>query len=268
MAEDYMQAPPAVDSKRFEKFLKIFIVLAVVCLSGELIWLLGVTPFRPFHRIDIIGYEGLDRTAVLTQAGIGSRSSFFSTDVAKMEQALMSFSSLESVRVFKRFPDRLHILLEGRRPLAYAFAIQNGRSIPVVLDGNGVIFHLGGIDGDSPGALPVISGFIIEDPFVGMKLPSLFTPFFDELEKIYISAPELLAAISEIRVSPRTFSGFDMILYPAHSSIKVRVSELNEDTLRYTLLMLDVLASRGGEIDSLDFRSGIASYFLKEASFE
>ncbi|MCL2069977.1 MAG: FtsQ-type POTRA domain-containing protein [Treponema sp.] len=267
MAQDYMQAPVAI-SKRFEKFLRIFIVVAVVCLSGELIWLLGITPFRPFMRIDISGYEGLPRAAVLNQAGISSRSSFFSTDAAKIEQALMSFSSLESVKVFKRFPDRLHIILEGRRPLAYAFAIQNGRSIPVLLDGNAVIFRMGGMDGAFPSSLPVISGFIIEDPFVGMKLPSLFAPFFDELEKINLSAPELLAAVSEIRVSPRAFSGFDMILYPAHSGIKVRVSELNEDTLRYTLLMVDVLASRGDEIDSLDFRSGIASYILKEASFE
>jgi cell division protein FtsQ len=44
--------------------------------------------------------------------------------------------------------------------------------------------------------------------------------------------------------------------------------ELNEDLLRYTLLLVDVLASKESGIESLDFRSGIASYIPKEASSE
>jgi hypothetical protein len=48
----------------------------------------------------------------------------------------------------------------------------------------------------------------------------------------------------------------------------VRIQELNEETLRYTLLMVDVLSQNESGIDSLDFRSGIASYIPKEASSE
>jgi hypothetical protein len=43
---------------------------------------------------------------------------------------------------------------------------------------------------------------------------------------------------------------------------------VNEDILRYALLMVDVLSSGNEDIDTLDFRSGIASYIPKEASSE
>jgi len=60
-------------------------------------------------------------------------------------------------------------------------------------------------------------------------------------------------------------NGFDFIPYPAHKKIKVRMSELSEDLLCYSLLMVDVLSSRKKRIDTLDFRSDIASYIPKEA---
>jgi hypothetical protein len=50
-----------------------------------------------------------------------------------------------------------------------------------------------------------------------------------------------------------------------HKKIKVRLSELNEDLLRYTLLMVDVLSLNEQGVDSFDFRSGIASYKPLEA---
>jgi hypothetical protein len=43
--------------------------------------------------------------------------------------------------------------------------------------------------------------------------------------------------------------------------------ELNGDSLRYLLLVLDVLEEQGSPLDELDFRSGsIASYIPKEAA--
>ena len=279
MTEEYMYAQPEAaspsqapgdrsDRSRFEKILRFFIVIAVLCLAAELVWLLGITPFRPFLRIEVSGYEGIDRAEILYRAGINNRSTFFSTDSRAVEKALAGISSLESVRVFKHFPDRIQILLEPRQPLAYALAQQDGRTVTVLFDSNGVVFRLGGMDEILPYTLPVISGLIIEDPFPGLSLPPLFTPFFNELEKIGFNAPELLGVVSEFKISPRPFSGFDIILYPVHRQIKVRLSELNEDTLRYALLMVDVLASTEGGIDILDFRSGIASYIPKEAPSE
>jgi len=257
MAGDYVLDTDAPSG--FERFIKIFIVIAAICLGAELVWLLGVSPFRPFTKIDITGIDGIDRAKVLSIAGISDTSSYFSTDTAVIENALMGISVIESAKVFKFFPGRISIILEGRKPVAFALAGTENGTVPVVFDSQGVIYEIGGKN--LPDYYPVISGLVIDNPVPGMRIPVLFVPFLKELEKIEMSAPELLSAVSEFRLNRKLFDGFDLILYPVHKRIKVIMSELNEDLLRYALLMVDVLSSRESGIDTLDFRSGnIASY--------
>ena len=266
---DYILDEEAVAASpgRLEKTLKFLIVIAILIITVKLIWLVGITPFRPLSRIDITGDAGIAREHVLSVAGITARSSFFSTNADSIENALLSIPTVQSARVFRHFPDRVLIVLDARRPVAAALVSQGGRSLPVLFDNQGVIFCVGGERGIGAIArLPVISGITIENPFPGMRLPAIFTSFFAQIEQIANTSPELLASISEIRINPKPFDGFDLILFPVHSRIQVRVNELNEQTLRYTLLMIDVLQSREPEIESIDFRSSIASYVLRGGS--
>ena len=271
MAGDYILNEDTVSEapRRLEKFLKAFIILAFLVLGGKMIWLMGVTPFRPLSRIDIVGYAGIPREQVLSAAGITGISSYFSTDVRAMETTLMaSFPVIQSARVFRHFPDRLQIVLEPRRPVATALATVGGRTVPVFFDSQGVIFQIGRSEREISPLLPVVSGIAIENPVPGMRLSAVFGTFFRQLERIGTTSPELLGAISEIRITPKAFDGFDLTLYPVHRRTRVIVSELNEETLRYTLLMVDVVASREPGIAKIDFRSSIASYIPKEASSE
>jgi len=262
MAGDYVLDTDAPAPSGFERFIKVFIVIAALCLGAELVWLLGISPFRPFTKIDITGISGIDRMKILSIAGINDSSSYFSTDTTVIENALMEISAIESAKVFKFFPGRMRIVLEGRKPVAFALAASENGTVPVVFDSQGVIYEVG--VKSLPDFYPVVSGLVIENPVPGMRLPGLFIPFLKELEKIEMSAPELLSAVSEFRINRKLFDGFDLVLYPAHKKIKVRMSELSEDLLRYALLMVDVLSSdlqsRERGIDTLDFRSGIASY--------
>ena len=259
MAGDYIIDNPATPA-RFEKILKIFIIFACLCLTGELIWLLGIGPFRQFSRIDISG--AVSREEILAVAGINESSSFFSTDAKAVEKALMSISTVQSAKVFKYFPGRLQIIIENRRPLASALASLNGETVMVLFDSQGVIIEVGAAI--LPVLYPLVSGLLMENPYPGMRLPAFFVPFFGDLQIITDSAPELLNAISEIKIVRKPFDVFELVLYPVHNRIKVRLSELNEDMLRYALLMVDVLSSRDDGIDTLDFRSGIASYIPME----
>jgi cell division protein FtsQ len=261
-SDDLVRGSETVPS-RTEKILKWIVLVIALVLAAELVWLLGVTPFMPFARIDVSG-AALDREAVLAGGGISPRSSFVSLNTRETERALKSLPMVEDARVFKHFPDRLEIILEGRRAAAVSLANLDGVPVPVFYDKKGVIFQIG-FDKESPtaGSLPVVSGLVIEQPFPGMKLPSIFTPFLESLEEIELSSPELLSAVSEIRINRKSFDGFDLILYPVHNRISVRLSELNGELLRYTLLMVDVLASEGSGIKTIDFRSGIASYTIK-----
>jgi cell division protein FtsQ len=270
MAGDYIFSDDVASAEtplpsRTEKILKWFILIASMILGAELIWLLGVTPFMPFSRIDISGDGKAGRDAVFAAGGITPQSSFLSLNTRETERALKVLAQIESARVIKHFPDRLEIILGGRKAAAVSLAFLDGRLAPVLYDKEGVFFRVGLDDEEKQKALslPIISGLVIEQPVPGMRLPAMFNSFLESLEQIEVSAPELLAAVSEIRINRKSFDGFDLILYPVHKRISVRLSELNEELLRYTLLMVDVLAAKDSEIETIDFRSGIASYTVK-----
>ncbi|MDR0718835.1 MAG: FtsQ-type POTRA domain-containing protein [Treponema sp.] len=254
---------------RSERIIKWLIVAVCIAAAAELIWLLVITPFMPFSRINVTAIEGLSRNDVLQIAGINSQSSFIAVDTGSVEMTLKSLPQIENAKVLKRFPDRLEIILAGRKAAALTLAEINGLMTPVFFDSSGVIFQIGSGGGlDASSELPVISGLVIENPAPGMRLPAMFNSFFESLDVLAAKEPELLKAVSEIRISRKSFDGFDLVLYPVHKQIRVRLSELNEDLLRYTLLMVDVLAEKEPGVDYVDFRAGMASYTPKEAFSE
>jgi cell division protein FtsQ len=264
-SEDVLPAKPSA-SRGFEKGLKRLIIIAAVILGAECIWLFVVSPCMPFSTVEVDGFTGLNRDAALALAGIGEGASWLTVDTAAVEKALADFYLVESARVIKRFPDRLRIYLEPRRAVAFSLAMVSGRVLPVYFDREGVIFNIGGGDGVASPHLPVISGLVFEQPALGMRLPAAFDSLLSDLEKIGAASPELLGAVSEIRINRKPFDGFDLILYPLHNPVKIRLeNNLTEDTLRYVMLMLDVFGSKDSMPQEIDFRSGVASYTVKEA---
>ena len=241
----------------------------VLCLAGELIWLLGIGPFRPFSRVNIIGAENVTREEILARVGFSAGLTYASADVNVMEKALMGIAAIESVRVFKHLPGRLQIIIQERQPVACAYVYLDGRTVPVLLDSQGVVYQIGSAKRNEflSDVLPVISGLEIRPPYLGERLPPLYIPFLEEIESLKASNPNLLKMISEIKINQKSIDSFDLILYPIHKKIKIRLSDLNEEMLQYNFLFIDFLSNESG-IDSFDSRSGIASYVPKEASPE
>jgi cell division protein FtsQ len=266
-SKDVLPARPAV-SRNFSKGLKRLIIIAAVILGAEGIWLFVVTPCMPFSVVEVNTFPGFDRDAVLALAGIGEGASFVTVNAGAAEKALDGFYLVDSVRVTKRFPDRLRIYLEPRRAVAFSLALVSGRFLPVYFDREGVVFHIGKSDAiRALPNLPLISGLNFEQPVLGMRLPAVFGSFLEDLEKIEALSPELLGAVSEIQINRKPFvDDFGLTLYPLHYPIRVRLKKnLAENTLRYVMLMLDVFESQDSMPDELDFRSGLASYTVKEA---
>ena len=91
-------------------------------------------------------------------------------------------------------------------------------------------------------------------------------PLFKQLDLLQKKNPVLLSEISEIKIEQKKYGGFDLILYPVQTQVKVRTdSTLNEERLRYMMLALDVIQKFGltAEIEELDVRAGTASYRLR-----
>jgi cell division protein FtsQ len=251
--------------------LKRLIMAAAIVIAGELIWLFAVSPCMPLEAVEVNAFPGMDRDTVLSIAGIDSKSSWFTLDALHAGQELEKHSSIETARVLKRFPDRVKIFLTPRTPAAMCLASSGGRTVPVYFDREGMIISVGtgeALPNVSPEPrVPILSGVVIDNPVPGMRLPAVFGPLLENIEKIGSGAPELLEAVSEIRINRKPFDGFDLVLYPVHNPVRVRLeSDLSEDMLRYALLMIDVFESRHEDLDEIDFRTATASYTVKEAS--
>ena len=259
-SEDVIRRRPAVPGGAGRRIL----IIAAAVLGAELVWLFVIIPCMPLSTVEVKTFDGLDRGTVLSLAGIGERSSWFTVNSLKAERALEEYHLVDSARVIKRFPDRLQIFLEPRTAVALSLARVRGRIVPVYFDREGVVFRVGGNGADSP--VPILSGLVFDQPVPGMRLPLVFLPLLEDIDRISRDAPELLSAVSEIRINRRPFDGFDLYLYPVHSPLKVRLENgISEDILKYAMLVVDVFDAGNSGVDEIDFRTGVASYTVKEA---
>jgi cell division protein FtsQ len=239
-----------------EAGIKVIIFAAASVLVLELVWLLVISPCMPLSRIEVTGFPGLERAEILLRGGIGERSSFISVDRRTVEGNLERIPRVESAMVTKHFPGTLKILVVPRVAVAMAFTVEGGRRVPIYVDRQGLAFT----NPHETQSLPVISGLVLEE---GKALSALYQPLLTSLDRIRADT-ELLGAISEIAINKKPFDGFDLVLYPVHSPIRVRLeSTLTEETLRYVLLILDVVGSQQ-KIEELDLRSSTGSYMSKE----
>jgi cell division protein FtsQ len=251
-------------SEKIRKRLKRLLITTGIIVLAELIWLFGVSPFIPFSTIEVNGFEGFERTDILHSAGIDGGSSYFSTNVKEVKEKLSSQLLVESAMVIKRFPDKLSVFLNPREAAAIVLADIGYKQMPLYVDRHGVFFKIAETNNKKEN-IPVLSGF--ENPQLNMHLPESLVPLVEKLSEISNASPDLLSIISEIRIERKSWEGFELVLYPVHSSIKVRVeNNINEDTLKYILLMLDALETSSIRLEEIDFRSGIGSYRKSEQS--
>jgi cell division protein FtsQ len=261
-AKKGVKTRPAI---KIEKSLKRILIIAGIIFSAELIWLFGISPFIPFSVIEINTFQDLNRADILQAAAVDETSSFMSTNVKEIQQKLSNIILVESARVTKRFPDKLTISLVLRKAVAVTLASVNGKQTPLFLDKQGVFFKTGDLLSLDAAGLPILSG--LDNPQVFMQLPASLTPLTEKISVISASSPELLSAVSEIRIEQKSLEGYELVLYPVHSSIKVRIeNNLTEEILRYMLLMLNVFEASYNKPQEIDFRSGIGSYKVKENS--
>ncbi|MCL2805366.1 MAG: FtsQ-type POTRA domain-containing protein [Treponema sp.] len=248
--------------KKIEKGLKRLLIIAAIIFAAQLVWLLGITPFIPFSVIEVHGIEGLNRSFILSISGINENSSFISVNVKEIQKILSNHILVESAVVMKRFPDKLSIFLTPREAVAVVLSKDDTRQVPVFIDRNGIFFKTG--DDKMPqstAGLIVLSG--IENPRLNMRLPDALVSLTANLSQMASDSPELLSAISEIRIERKAWDGYELVLFPVHSSVRVRVeNNLTEDVLRYMLLMLNVVEAAGNKPKEIDFRSGMGSYTI------
>jgi cell division protein FtsQ len=251
------------ETSQIEKILQRLALIGAIVLGVELVWLLGVSPFLPFAHIEVVSFDGMEKDLLLKKAGITANSTYITTHSEIIKTTLGTIPEVASVAVEKQFPDSLKIVVTPRTAVAISLVMVNNTLTPACIDKEGVLFAFGNIGC----SVPLVSGLVFESPVVGLKLPAPLQAVFEQLGLLQDRAPQLVKMISEIKIQQKAYGGYDLVIYPIMYPIRVRMNpELNEESLRYMMLVLDVLVSKGIEVDEIDFRTGTVSYTTKEAS--
>ncbi len=259
---------PRQQSARVAKgghFNRVMLIVVVALISAallELAFALFISPNLTIRHLEVRSDFDITEDRLLSIAGIGRKEYYFLVHPETIEAKLAAYPLVKSARVRKVFPDKLQIVLKRRKPLAVALSTHGGKTVPVVLDEDGVVFQKGAeVTGFR---LPVISGLAFE-PILGLRLPDRLLGFLRSLRHLQEHEPDLFDLISEIKVVSANSVDYELIFYPLSYNMRINIGDrLNENILEYTIMVLDVLEKQElmDNVTELDFRSGEVIYRL------
>ena len=246
------------------RVLKIVIIILLTFLIGETIFYLFVLPFVSTAKIQISGTGAISEEGLKKAAGLTGTEKWGRLNTDTLSRRLTAYPLVAEAKVTKKYPDKVLIEITERKPVGVLLATVGGRTVPMEIDKTGTVFKIAPKEPSK--LLPVISGLTFQNIRAGMKVHKQLVPLFTHLDILQKKNPALLSEISEMKIEQKKYGGFDLILYPVQTPIKVRTdSALNEDRLRYMMLVLDVIRELdlNTEIEELDVRAGTASYRLR-----
>lgn len=246
---------------KFYKWIKIFVILLIVVMTCELVLLKFVHPSLGVPRILISGNKNYSTDVLVQTLSEVYDQNWFTFDTEGAGAKLSSISGIESVDIEKVFPDMIKISIKERQSVAMMFINDNGRTVPIQIDENGVLFSntSGGVVED--GSIPIVSGIPVEHLAEGMRIPAKYRVLIEQIAKIQALPQKYFAAISEICVVPKTYGNYELCLIPVNSKIRVLTGRsLNEEALQYMMVVLDVVNTLEPDVSEIDLRYDSVSY--------
>ncbi len=242
----------------------IYFLLAVLLL--EICFHLFIAPQLVIRTVNIKAREEFPMTdeEIMEVAGIRESPYYFSVSTERVERQLEQIPIVREASVTKGFPDTMTIEMRERKPLGLLMITGEEGMRQALVDREGVVFRVGG---DEVPDLPILSGIEIPKAAAGMQLPEQVKGFFQDLHRLRQEVPSLYRLISEVKFVKKNGSSFEVLLYPAHFQVRVRLGPtLDTHTLKYIMLVLDVISKRGmeNEVVEVDFRTEHVVYRVGE----
>lgn len=255
------------EEEKAEKKVKVIkVIFCVLCflLLGELVVYKYIMPSFSSPKVTVSGQKKFSAEEIARTLLPMNSTNWFDFNVNQAAAMISSEPGIETVTVEKKFPDKIYINVTERTPVAVTFISENGVTTPVQIDKNGVLFSLkDNIMPDSNSA-PIISGLPVEYMSSGMRIPAVYRPLIEQIGYIAQMPQKYFASISEICVIPKEYGNYELALIPAQSKIKVLTDRaLNEDELKYMMVVLDVVNQLGSDVTQVDLRYGSVSYTTK-----
>jgi cell division protein FtsQ len=244
-------------SRLVQRVLLALVIVLALALTGELVYHLVIAPRLAITAIQIEGDIGLPEEEILAVAGLRVGMMYFRLDESEIAARLESIPVVRQATVERVFPNRVTVQLVRRQPVAYALVATPEGEVPLVFDEEGVVFGVGrsALTTD----MPVISGLRFPEARAGLQLPEVLEAFLGDLHRLQVSAPEIYGLWSEFRVVRKNDYVYEVVMYPMHVPLPVRVgARIDEGMIQYILMMLDMLQREGklAGAEELDFRTG------------
>ena len=243
------------------------LVAVIVLCAFVLLARFVAEPLMTIRHVVVHSDVQLADDQVLALSGIQGGEHWYSLSAASVVKRLKASPLVRSATVELAFPDTVRLTVWGRQAAAVVLATASGRSLPVLVDGEGTVFKIGttGTDVD----LPVVSGLVAGNVALGAQLPAPYRQLFSDLRTLREKSPSLYGQVSEVRiVSPGSdpARGFDLLVYLTSSMVPVRApGTIDGSLLKYALMVMDLLSQQGiaGDIQELDFRGGDVVYKVR-----
>ncbi len=272
VTEDYLDkdyflkadtSPDDAEAKTEKKIKVIKILFCILCilLIGELVVYKYIMPSFSSPKVTVSGQANYTAEEIAKMLVPMNSANWFDFDVNQAVAIISSEAGIDHVSVEKRFPDKILINLEERKPVAVTFVMENGRTSAMQIDKNGVLFPGKTQSAVNVNEVPIVSGLPVEYMSKGMRIPQKYRPLIDQITKISELPQRYFASVSEICVLPKEYGNYELALIPAQSKVKVLTDRaLNEDALKYMMVVLDVVNQIGTDVSEVDLRYGSVSY--------
>lgn len=240
--------------------LKVVFVVLALCVAGEFAYYKFLKPSLEYPVVSVSGTENYSAGEIVDVLRPMNVANWFDFDADKAVAIIASMPGIDTVSVRKSFPNKIYIEVAERTPVASTFIVNNGHSVPVQIDRNGYIFPERKGDAENA-SMTIISGLPVEHYSDGMRLPSKYRPLIEQIYNIQKLPQKYLAAVSEICVVPKEYGNYELVLIPVASKVRVLTDRsLNEDSLKYMMIALDVVNKIEPDAGEIDLRYGSVSY--------
>jgi len=238
------------------KILWIIIIVLLIMILLELLFHFFIAPSIKINSIVVESDLNLNEQEIIKLAGIDKTAYYFFLDTEEVKARLEEVPVIKKADVKKYFPNMLKLTVKAREPLAVTLIEDGNRSVPAILDNEGIIFQIGKRDLQID--LPVISGFQFRDYRIGMRLPEKLYPLFSQLDTIRDKSMDLYRFISEIKVIPIGSGDYEQLFYMIPYKTRIRFgNKVSDKMLTYAIIVLDMFVQQGIEdkIEEIDFRT-------------
>lgn len=243
------------------KVLKVVFFILCILLVGELVAYKYVVPLFASPKVSVSGQKAFTAEEIAAKLLPLNSTSWLDFDVVEATSLLSAEPAIENVVIEKKFPDKISIEITERKPVAVTFLVENGVCSPVQIDRNCAIFVERTESVLSNNKLPIISGIPVEYMAGGRRINAKYRPLIDQISRISSLPQNYFASISEICVIPKESGNYELALIPAQSKIKVLTDRsLNEESIKYMMLVLDVVKELETDVSEIDMRYGSVSF--------